>query len=217
MEVKFKKKKETGDLNMEKTIWIVLGAIAVLAIFGLMAYGTYSSLVSKQVDAEKAIGDLHTEFQRRADLLPNMMKSAEASMKFQKELIVGYAEAREGLRQANDKYQEALKNPKNPDSAALAMKALGDAKASWLVINARTESVPQANLDQITQLNNEMAALENVIAKKRQDYNTVVSGYNKMVRIPPSSWFASFWDFKEMKFFEAQQGAEKMPEMKLNI
>lgn len=202
---------------MGKLIWAVIGIVAVLGIIGLMAYRTFSSLTSQQVDGERAIGDLHTEFQRRADLLPNMMKSAEASMKFQKSLIVGYAEAREGLKQANDKYQEALKDSKNPESAAMAMQALSDAKESWLVINARTESVPQANLDQITQLNNEMAALENVIAKKRQDYNAIAAGYNKMLRIPPSSWFAGFWDFKEMKFFEASKGAEKMPEMKLDI
>lgn len=202
---------------MGKAIWIV-GGLAVLAILiGLMAYSTYSSLVSKQVDGERAIGDINAQFQRRANLLPNMMKSAEASMKFQEKLIVGYAEAREGLKQANESYQKALQDPKNPESAAIASQALTQAKESWLVINARTESVPQANLDQITELNNEMASLENVIAGKWQNYNAIASGYNKMLRIPPSSWFASFWGFKEMKFFEAQKGAEKIPEMKLNV
>ena len=203
---------------MENKKYYIIGALIFFsAMIGLTAWGTYNNLVSKQVEANQAIGDLNTELQRRFDLIPNMIKTAEASMKFQTNLVTGYAEAREGLSKSNKDYQDAIKNSSNIDTAK-AMQSLDTAKANWaIIVNSRTESVPQAQLDQISELNNEMSALENVIAYKRQKYNAVVGEYNKIVVRFPSSSFASYWRFTQMKFFEAQKGAEKMPVVNFNI
>jgi LemA protein len=202
----------------KEIIYATLVVVALCAIAGLYNWTTYNSFVSKQVDAAQATSDLSTEFQRRGDLIPNMMKSAEASFKFQIKLTTGYAEAREGLSAANQTYQEAIKHPNDTASVNKAIQALDDAKQSWnVIVSSRSESVPQANLDQISELNNEMAALENVIAKKRQDYNKVVGDYNRMIMTFPSSWVASRYGFTEMEFFKAQPGTENAPIVNINI
>jgi len=200
---------------------VAIGAIILVALVGMIAYGTYSSLVYQQIDAEKALSNIDTQYQRRADLIPRMVKVAETSMKFQLKLTSEYAKAREGFDASETAYKDALKNSKDVGAGTRIDQAWQNVQDNWkaveMTINARSESVPQANLDQLTELNNEMAAIENVISGKRQAYNEVVASYNKVVRIPPSSWFASYWNFDEMNMFEAKKGAENAPDVDMNL
>lgn len=210
---------------MNGILKIILGILAVVALFGgifaLIAYSTYSSLVSQQVDVDKSWSDVGTQYQRRADVIPRMVKIAEASMKFQTKLTIEYAQARKGLDVAGQMYRDAIANAKTPEDIEKAEAMWKDAQAQMnsvqFMINAVSESVPQANLEQMTELNNEMSAIENVISGKRQTYNNVVARYNKNVLIPPSSWFASYWGFETKQLFQAQKGAENAPNVDFNI
>jgi LemA protein len=202
---------------------IVLALVAIAAIFGMMLYGMYSNLVVKQSEAQTAWSNVETQYQRRADLIPRMVNVANASMQFQTKLTTEYAKEREGLGASERMYREALDKVKmnDPKSIENAEAAWRDVQSKWnnvgLTINARTESVPQAQLDQLTELNNEMAALESVISGKRELYNNAVMNYNNYLRIPPASWFANGWGFDRMEQFKAQVGAENAPLVNLNI
>jgi len=204
---------------MNKGLIIAAGLIVVL-LYGIM----YVSLNNGLQDSKTALSNVGVKLQDRADVIPAMVQAAQASMNFQTKLATSYAESREGkqnmaaLMQANDSYRAAYLNRSDPQSALVMDKALRDAQrtASDIIINARTESVPEAKLNQLTELNNQIAGLQNVVSKYRTDYNNIVNDYNKRVTNPPTSIVAWIGGFKELPRFEPEPGAEKMPVVKFN-
>lgn len=198
-------------------IGVIIGAIilVVLLLIGGTAWSTHNGLETKHLNAEEAKSNIDKELQRQYELIPNMVSVAETSLKFQKELPAEYAQAREGLKNANESYQQAIADPNNVDTAR-AMKALNDAQTSF-TLYARTEAIPKADTTQLTELNNEMSALQNVISYQRGQYNDAVKSYNMMLVNWPSSWFAGMWGYKKMDFFQAEAAAQKMPSAKMNI
>jgi LemA protein len=198
-------------------IGVIVVAIfaALVLLIGATAWSTHNGLETKHLDAEKAHSNIDKELQRQYELIPNMVTVAETSIKFQEQLPVGYAQAREGLKNANESYQQAIANSSNVDTAK-AMRALNDAQTSFTVI-ARSEAIPKADTTQLTELNNEMTALQNVISYQRGLYNDAVESYNRMLVVWPSSWFAGMWGYEKMDFFQAETAAQKMPSAKMNI
>lgn len=202
-----------------KPIVIGIAVVAVLAVLGaLYIAATYNGMLSDEIDVERAWSDVETEYQRQHEVIPNMITTAEASMKFQVKLTSGYAEAREDLKAANQLYNEAYNDPNGMDSVQKMDRALKEAQSSFkFLVNARSESVPEANVDQLTELNNEMSAIQNVIANQRQEYNQAVAKYNKKILRFPNFFFASMFGFEEKPLFEAEKGIEKMPEVEIEI
>lgn len=202
-----------------KPLMIGILTVAVLVVLGaLYCAGTYNSMLSHEIDVERSWSDVETEYQRQHEIIPNMIKTAEASMKFQTKLPVEHAEAREGLLTANEAYNEAYNDPDSMASVQKMDEALKEAQNSFeIFVNARSEAVPQANVDQLTELNNEMAAVQNVITHKRQEYNQEVAEYNKKILRFPNFFLASMFGFEEKPLFEAEQGIEKMPEVEIEL
>lgn len=202
-----------------KPLMIGILTVAVLVVLGaLYCAGTYNSMLSHEIDVERSWSDVETEYQRQHEIIPNMIKTAEASMKFQTKLPVEHAEAREDLLTANEAYNEAYNDPDSMASVQKMDEALKEAQNSFeIFVNARSEAVPQANVNQLTELNNEMAAVQNVITHKRQEYNQEVAEYNKKILRFPNFFLASMFGFEEKPLFEAEQGIEKMPEVEIEL
>jgi len=198
---------------------ILVGLAVIALIFGGWMYGTYKSMANARIDGDAQLGKINVEFQKRANVLPNMIATADASLSAQTKMVVGYAEAREGTQLANDAMAESQANPGDAVATQKAVKAVQDAKADWATfeLNARTESVPQMDLSLLRDYVKEMSAIENVIAYKWDTYNDIAKGYNKKVTVFPGSIVAGICGFEEMKYFEAEAGAENAPVAKFSV
>lgn len=192
---------------------LLVAAAVITLLLGGWVYGTYKSMANARIDGDAQIGKINVEFQKRANVLPNMIATADASLSAQTKMVVGYAEAREGTNLANAAMAESQANPGDAVATQKAVQAVKDARASWTTfeLNARTESVPQMDLDLLKSYVKEMSAIENVIAYKWDAYNDIAKEYNKKVQVFPGSIVAGFCGFEKMEYFEAQAGAENAP------
>lgn len=185
----------------------VLGTIAVIAALTLLVIlimvGLYNDMVGKRNATTKAWSDVEAAYQRRLDVIPKFAETAKFSIKFQKDLAIKYAEARE-------KVAEAAKNNKPDD-----LETVANAMATNLLISVRQEAVPAAKTDQLTELNAQVENIERVINHERKAFNQAVLDYNNAIQTVPGVWLASGWKFKPMTGFNAQEGAEKSPDLKL--
>lgn len=202
---------------MENTgLKIGVGLLVFLLLGGMMAWNVHNALIEKQEDMKLANNNLNTELQNRKELIPSMISVAEASLKAQKEIPIEYAQAREGLLAANADYQAATADKNNTDTVK-ALEAYASAKSNYAALNIRAESVPEFKTDQLTELNNQMAAMQNAITYQRQNYNTAVREYNLIGQKFPGSMFAGMYGFEVQEGFKADAGAEKMPDVNISF
>lgn len=186
-----------------KKVLIVLGAIvALILIFGLIAgswvSNTQVTLVNKSQAVDGQWSQVENVYQRRADLIPNLVNSVKGGMAQEKEVFGEIAEAR-------TKYGEA----RTTDEKVAAANELDSAISRLLVI---MENYPQLkSIDTVNSLMTELAGTENRIAVERRRYNEVAQDYNSYVKRWYIGILAKGWGFGEKAYFEAEPGAEKPP------
>jgi len=181
--------------------WILL-AIGVIILFWVWA--TYNGLVKTEIAVEKAWGDVEAAYQRRLDTIPKFAQNAKFSSEFQLRLQDIYVQGREGVKTAAGSRDPAVLN-----------KAANDGYNA-LVIAVRAEAVPQAKLDQLTELNAQIENVERVINHERKAFNDKVQSYMQKKRLPPGNIIAALFGFKDYSMFKAESGAEKSPTYDLN-
>lgn len=180
-----------------KPLLIALGVILILAIPTL---GTYNSLVTSQLNVERAASDLDTQYQRRVDLIPNVVETVQAEMAHEKEIFTEIANARAKVGSA----------------ATIAEKdaadtQLGSALSRLLVM---TENYPTLKANEaMRDLRVQIEGTENRVLVARKDYNAVAQKHNLKVRKFPGSIFAGMFGFEEADMFKAQEGADKAPKV----
>lgn len=200
---------------------LIVGLVlaGLVAFCGLYAWSTYNGLVDDEIEINTARSNVDTQLQKRADVIPALVSTTQTSLDFQLRLVKDYAQAREGLMQANADYEEAMAN----NDTDGAVKALAAAQKNFnnintmLEVQARTESVPQADLSSVKQLNNEISSLSNSVSYKWEQYNIKVEDFNKRCSRFPSSMIASHYGFEKKEFFKAQPGAENMPSTNMTL
>jgi LemA protein len=184
---------------MNKKLIIVIVAILVV-IAGYTAV-TYNSLVTLNVDADAQWKQVETNYQRRFDLIPNLVESAKGVMKQEQVVFTAIADARtrySGASNANDK--------------AIAAGQIESALSRLLVI---VESYPSLKSSETVQsMMSQLEGTENRISVERMRFNDSVKLYNLKVMKVPSSIIASIFGFKERSYFEAVKGAEQAPQVK---
>lgn len=182
--------------------WIAVGLFVVAVIF---VWASYASLVGARNTVDKKLSDVGTAEQFRLDTVPKFVKTAQFSTDFQLRLNREWVQGREGIKDA-----VVSGNP------AALQKAASDAFGA-MMISVRAEAVPQAKLDQITELNAQIENAERVVRHERKAYNEVALDYNNKVQIPPSSLIALLFGFQTREFFKAEPGAEKSPDVELKL
>jgi LemA protein len=184
---------------MNKKLIIVIVAILVV-IAGYTAV-TYNSLVTLNVDADAQWKQVETNYQRRFDLIPNLVESAKGVMKQEQVVFTAISDARtrySGASNANDK--------------AIAAGQIESALSRLLVI---VESYPSLKSSETVQsMMSQLEGTENRISVERMRFNDSVKLYNLKVMRIPSSIVASIFGFKERSYFEAVKGAEQAPQVK---
>jgi len=190
--------------------WIILIAV-VLVILLLFSWGSrsYNNLVTKSQVVEQQWAQVENVYQRRSDLIPNLVNTVKGVANFEQKTLTAVIEARA-------KATSVQINPKNLDEASLqkfqsAQDNLSSSLARLMVV---VENYPQLKATQnFSELQAQLEGTENRITVERMKFNEVVQDYNIQVKRFPSNIFAGMFGFKEKAYFKAVQGAEKAPQV----
>ena len=187
-----------------KKLWVILAVVAVVAIliFAIIAslVGTYNGLVEKQAEVDQKFAQVQTVLQRRSDLIPNLVST-----------VKGYAAHEESVYTAIADARAALSGAKTPEELSEANGELDSAISRLLVV---VENYPDLKASaNFTALQDELAGAENRISTERGRYNEAVKEYNTAIKKFPNNIFAGMFGFTAADYFEADEGAQKAPEV----
>ena len=191
---------------------IIIVALGAFALFAL-SYGC--SKRNSFVDLnETVISQWHqveSQYQRRLDLIPNIVKTVEAEANFEKSTLTAVVEARAKATQVT--IDPTNITAENMNRFKQVQGELSSAISKLLMV---TENYPDLKSNQaFSELRVELEGCENRIAVERMKYNDVVKEFNASIKKIPGSLFA--WGYKDATYFEAEAGAEKAPKVEMNI
>lgn len=192
----------------KKNISIIV-VVALVAIVGLFFLTTYNSLVSKEEACSQQWSKVESQYQRRMDLIPNLVSTVKGYAKHEEETLLKVIEARNNATQvkidANNATQEQMAQfQQSQDALSSALKGL----------NVVIERYPDLKANQnFLQLQSQLEGTENRIAVERQRYADIVNNYNTSIRRFPTNIAASCLGFEKKAYFEAQKGADVAPQV----
>ncbi|MEO0733321.1 MAG: LemA family protein [Bacteroidota bacterium] len=188
------------------TLAIVIGVLAVLLIAGC---GSYNGFVDGEEDVENAWSMVETQYQRRADLIPNLVKTVKGAADFEQSTITAVTEARAKATSINIDASNLTADDLQRFQAAQSELSSGLGR-----LLATAENYPNLTATQgFRDLQAQLEGTENRIAKARNDFNAQATEFNKKVRRFPGTVFASVFGFGEKPQFEAQAGASNAPDV----
>ena len=182
-------------MRKKKLIWI---GVIVLVI--LLVVGSYNGLVKADAEVEESWANVETQYQRRADLIPNLIDVVKKSASFQEDLFVEVTALR-------SRWQGA-KSSGNRGEQAVIGEAMGGALSKLLVT---VENYPDLDLDTFKNLQAQLEGTENRVSVARNRYNEKVKVFNVKIRKFPTVILANLFGFDKEEFFEADVGSEKAP------
>jgi LemA protein len=195
---------------MKKT-WIVI-AIIVVFIIVLFSWfkGTYNTMVSKQEAVKEKWSQVENVYQRRADLIPNLVNTVKGYASHEKETLQGVIEARAKATAVN--IDAGNLNAQNLEAFQNAQAGLSQALSKLMVV---VERYPDLKANQnFLELQSQLEGTENRIAVERKRFNEATREYNTYIKMFPKNILANMFGFSEMPYFKADKGAEKAPEVK---
>ncbi|MDB5238757.1 MAG: LemA family protein [Candidatus Parcubacteria bacterium] len=182
---------------MKKTL-IIIGVIALLAV--IYGWSTYNSLVSKKEAATAQWQQVETQYQRRLDLIPNLVESVKGAMKQEQAVFTALADARAHYAGATTVSDRAA--------------AAGEVESSLGRLLAVVENYPTLkSSDTVQNLMTQLEGTENRVSVERQRYNDDVQAYEMSIKRFPSSAVASMFGFSDLAYFQAAPGAENAPKV----
>ncbi len=182
-------------------IFISVAVIAILLFF--WGFTSYNQFITKNQIADNQWAQVETQYQRRFDLIPNLVKSTEAVMKQEKEVFSNLAAAR-------SQYAGA----KTIDEKSAAASQLESSLSRLLVI---VENYPQLRSNEtVNKLMDELSGTENRVSVERKRFNDQITEYNLSVIRFPNNLLAKMFGFKERQFFKSDIESQKAPEVNFN-
>ena len=195
------KKMSTGKI-------VGLSIVAVLVLMILSVIGTYNGLVSKDETINEKWANVQSAYQRRADLIPNLVDTVQAAVEFEKGTQTSIAAVRTSAVAA----QQAVANAKTPSELKSASAQVESAVAGFSALNINVENYPNLKAtENFLSLQDELAGTENRVKVERDIYNSAVKSYNVQVRRFPSNIIAGWFGFETKESFEAEAGTENAP------
>lgn len=189
---------------------ITIVVVAVLAIFLFMGCNGYNGLVKQDEVVKNAWNNVQSDYQRRADLIPNLVNTVKGEANFEQQTLINVIEARSKATQV--KVDPENLTPEKLKEFQAAQGQLSSALGRLLMI---TENYPnlRAN-DAFRNLQTQLEGTENRIKVARNDFNSAVKDYNTKVRSFPMNMLAGMFGFKVKDGFTAEPGSDKAPEVK---
>jgi LemA protein len=189
---------------MSKTTIIV---VAVLLLLGVYGCSSYNGLVQKDTQVENSWANVQTQYQRRSDLIPNLVRTVQGAANFEKGTLVAVQEARSKATGINLTADQLT--PENIQKFQAAQDQLSGSLSRLLAV---AENYPQLRATQnFSELQSQLEGTENRITVARNDFNGVATGYNQSVRSFPNNIFAGIFGFERRGLFEASKAAQSAP------
>ncbi|MCB9219022.1 MAG: LemA family protein [Ignavibacteriales bacterium] len=195
---------------MSKGIGILI-VVAVVVIGAIMwAAGIYNNLVGLDENVTQSWSQVENQYQRRADLIPNLVNTVKGVANFEKETYTAVTEARAKVNQINMS-PEMLSDPNAFQQFQSAQDGLSSALSRLLVT---VENYPQLKANEnFSQLQAQLEGTENRISVERKKFNEVVQNYNTTIRQFPGSIIAGFTGFQQKQYFQAAAGSDQAPKV----
>jgi LemA protein len=193
---------------------ILIGVAVVVIILIMVGCGGYNGLVNKDEDVKTSWANVQSAYQRRADLIPNLVKTVRSEATFEQETLIKTIEA----RYKNLNTIKIDPNNLNNESFQKFQQEQGQLSGLLNRLMVTVESYPTLQANQgFRALSAEIAGTENRINKARDDFNATVNVYNKKVRSFPMNMFAGMFGFKQRDAFKAKEEAQDAPVLPDNI
>lgn len=190
---------------MKGKIIIFAVVLGLLAFFGI---SVNNGLVEREENVESAWAQVENQYQRRADLIPNLVNTVRGAADFEQETLTAVIEARSQATSVNVSSDD-LNDPAKLQQFQAAQQQLSGALSRLLVSVERYPELKANN--NFRDLQAQLEGTENRIATERKRFNDAAQGYNTSIRKFPTSIFASIGGFERKAYFEAEQGAEQAP------
>ena len=189
-----------------KTVWIVIAVVAVLFFW---TKNVYNGMVTKDEGGKSAWSQVENQYQRRMDLIPNLVNTVKGYASHEKETL-------EGVVQARAEATKTTIDPSNLNEESLrkfqaAQGELSSALSRLMVVLERYPDL-KAN-ENFKELQAQLEGTENRISVERKRFNEVAQGYNTYIRQFPNTILSGMFGFQQKAYFSAEAGAEKAPKV----
>jgi LemA protein len=186
-----------------------LAIIIVLVALVAWTSSSYNGMVSKEEAVSTAWSNVETQYQRRSDLIPNLVNTVKGYAKHESETLQGVIAARAKATQITVDADNLT-----PEKMQQYQKAQGDITTALGKLLAITENYPSLKANEnFSELQAQLEGTENRISESRRVYNDAVQAYNLQIRRFPGNIVAGMFGFEKKNKFEATEGAEKAPEV----
>ncbi len=184
--------------------------ILILAIIIFWGIGAYNNLVTLNEQVNQSWSQVENQYQRRADLIPNLVNTVKGYADFERGVLTDVTEARARVSQFNVT-PEVLNDPQAFQKFQQLQGELSGALSRLLVT---VENYPQLKANEnFLQLQAQLEGTENRISVERRSFNETVQNYNTTIKRFPNSFFAGIFGFREKEYFKSAPGAETVPKV----
>lgn len=196
-------------MKNRRNLWIIV-IVVLIATIAFSAYRNYNGMVTKNEKVDEQWSNVENVYQRRSDLIPNLVNTVKGYADFESKTLTAVIEARA-------KATSIQIDPKN--MTAEDMKRFQDAQAglsgSLSRLMVTVEQYPNLKANQnFLDLQAQLEGTENRITTERRKFNEVARDYNTFIRMFPKNIWSGLFNFEKKPYFEAVEGAEKAPEVK---
>ena len=181
---------------------VLLSVIGVIVLIFFWGCNKYNGIIKQDETVKQAWGNVQTQYQRRADLIPGLIRTVQEAAKNEQTILQNVTKARAGITEAKND----IANAKTPADMERANAKTNSA------LTIAVEAYPQVrSTEAFLKFQDDLNGTENRISTSRQDYNQAVKNYNVAIRQFPGSLVAGFGNFQVKEEFKAKEGAQDAP------
>jgi LemA protein len=194
---------------------VLAGLIGLAVIFFMWGVGKNNAMVAKRNAMDAQWAQVQSVYQRRADLIPNLVQTVQGAANFEKSTLQEVVNARASVGQVNLNTTSAPDDPATLQKFQAAQDQLSSALSRLLVV---VERYPDLKANQsFLGLQTQLEGTENRITVERGKYNTTVQDYNTYIQTFPNSVIAGFLNYNTKPYFEATPGSERPPQVQFDF
>ena len=195
-------------MNIKKNLgWII--PVAIVVVIVLWAIGGYNGMVKMDEQVQNKWANVETQYQRRADLIPNLVSTVKGYAKHEQQTLEDVVKARSEATQVKVDAENLT-----PEKLAAFQKAQSGVSSALGRLLAVAENYPDLKANHnFLELQSQLEGTENRITVARKDFNDTAKSYNQAIRQFPKNILAGMFGFEKKSYFEAEAGSEKAPKV----
>lgn len=195
-------------MSVKKNLgWII--PVGILVVIVLWAIGGYNGMVKMDEQVQNSWANVETQYQRRADLIPNLVSTVKGYAKHEQQTLEDVVKARSEATQVKVDAENLT-----PEKLAAFQKAQSGVSSALGRLLAVAENYPDLKANQnFLELQSQLEGTENRITVARKDFNDTAKSYNQAIRQFPKNILAGLFGFEKKSYFEAEAGSEKAPKV----